>query len=177
MVAQLDGCFVLEQPLNGHCAGIEVKAVMVYPEQAPSQRVLHADVRPIAAFQLACAGLLREAGVRPQDTLVGLGDGAPWVAATLQLMGATVVLDVFHAVGYLDTVMEQLGWDADLRQNERRAWLRGECDAAQWLNTYLPNDDQRQDWSEASCGAARYLLDRVDQMHYPSHRAQGWPIG
>ena len=150
---------------------------MVYPEQAPSQRVLHADVRPIAAFQLACAGLLREAGVRPQDTLVGLGDGAPWVAATLQLMGATVVLDVFHAVGYLDTVMEQLGWDGDLRQNERRAWLRGECDAAQWLNTYLPNDDRRQDWSEASCGATRYLLDRVDQMHYPSYRAQGWPIG
>ena len=177
MVAQLDGCFVLEQPLNGHCAGIEVKAVMVYPEQAPSQRVLHADVRPIAAFQLACAGLLREAGVRPQDTLVGLGDGAPWVAAPLQLMGATVVLDVFHAVGYLDTVMEQLGWDGDLRQNERRAWLRGECDAAQWLNTYLPNDDRRQDWSEASCTAARYLLDRVDQMHYPSYRAQGWPIG
>ena len=56
MVAQLDGCFVLEQPLNGHCAGIEVKAVMVYPEQAPSQRVLHADVRPIAAFPPACAG-------------------------------------------------------------------------------------------------------------------------
>ena len=108
---------------------------------------------------------------------MGLGDGAPWVAATLQLMGATVVLDVFHAVGYLDTVMEQLGWDGDLRQNERRAWLRGECDAAQWLNTYLPNDDRRQDWSEASCTAARYLLDRVDQMHYPSYRAQGWPIG
>ena len=108
---------------------------------------------------------------------MGLGDGAPWVAATLQLMGATVVLDVFHAVGYLDTVMEQLGWDGDLRQNQRRAWLRGECDAAQWLNTYLPNDDRRQDWSEASCTAARYLLDRVDQMHYPSYRAQGWPIG
>lgn len=135
MVAQLDGCYVLEQPQNGHCAGIEVKAMMIYPEQSPGQRVMHADVRPIAEFQPACAGLLREAGVRQQDTLVGLGDGAPWVCATLKLMGAKVVLDVFHAVGYLDTVMEHLGWDESLRREERRAWLRGECDAAQWLNT------------------------------------------
>ena len=51
---------------------------------------------------------------------MGLGDGAPRVAAPLQLMGATVVLDVFHTVGYPDTVMEQPGWDGDLRQNERR---------------------------------------------------------
>ena len=177
MVAQLDGCFVLEQPEGGHCAGIEVKAVVIYPEQAPSQRVMHADVRPIAAFQPACAGLLREAGVRVQDTLVGLGDGAPWVCATLKLMGAQVVLDVFHAVGYLDTVMECLGWDETLRLNERRAWLRGECDAAQWLTTFLPNADVRTGWSEAGCTAARSLLDRVDQMHYPSYRAHGWPIG
>lgn len=177
MVAQLDGCYVLEQPHDGHCAGIEVKAVMVYPEQAPRQRVIHADVRSIGEFQPACAGLLREAGVRPHDTLVGLGDGAPWVSATLRLMGAQVVLDVFHAVGYLDTVMEHLGWDDDLRRSERRAWLRGECDAEQWLTTFLPREDLRQGWSGAGCTAARYLLDRVDQMHYPSYRTQGWPIG
>lgn len=177
MVAQLDGCFVLEQPEGGHCAGIEVKAVMVYPEQAPCQRVMHADVRPIAEFQPACAGLLREAGLHAQDVLVGLGDGAPWVAATLELMGATVVLDVFHAVGYVDTVMEHLGWDEATRLDERRAWLRGEHDAGQWLKTHLPTPPGRHHWSEAGCTAARYLLERVHQMHYPSYRAQGWPIG
>ena len=177
MVAQLDGCYVLEQPQDGHCAGIEVKAVMVYPEQAPRQRVMHADVRPIAEFQPACAGLLREAGVRQQDTLVGLGDGAPWVSATLRLMGAEVVLDVFHAATYLDTLMEHLGWDEDLRRRERQAWLRGECDGAQWLSTSLPREELRQGWNDAGCTAARYLLDRVSQMHYPSYRARGWPIG
>ena len=177
MVAQLDGCYVLEQPHDGHCAGIEVKAVMVYPEQAPRQRVMHADVRVIADFQPACAGLLREAGVRPQDTLVGLGDGALWVSATFRLMGAEVVLDVFHATGYVDTVMEHLGWDEGQRCRERQAWLRGECDGEQWLTTYLPREELRQGWSEAGCGAARYLLDRVEQMHYPTYRARGWPIG
>ncbi len=177
MVAQLDGCYVLEQPQDGHCAGIEVKAVMVYPEQAPRQRVMHADVRPIAEFQPACAGLLREAGVRQQDTLVGLGDGAPWVSATLRLMGAEVVLDVFHAATYLDTLMEHLGWDEDLRRRERQAWLRGECDGEQWLSTSLPREELRQGWNDAGCTAARYLLDRIDQMHYPSYRARGWPIG
>ena len=149
MVAQLDGCYVLEQPQEGHCAGIEVKAVMVYPEQAPRQRVMHADVRPIAEFQPACAGLLREAGVRQQDTLVGLGDGAPWVSATLRLIGAEVVLDVFHAATYLDTLMEHLGWDEDLRRRERQAWLRGECDGEQWLSTFLPKEELRQGWSDA----------------------------
>lgn len=177
MVAQLDGCYVLEQPEQGHCAGIEVKAVMVYPQCSPSQRVIHADVQPIAAFQPACAGLLREAGVRRADTLVGLGDGAPWVAATLRLMGAHVVLDVFHAASYLDVVMEHLGWDEELRRSERRAWLRGECDAQQWLITHLPPPERRQAWSEAGSTAARYLLERVDQMHYPTYHAAGWPIG
>lgn len=177
MVAQLDGCYVLGQPENGHCPGIEVKAMMVYPEQAPQQRVIHADVRPVAEFQPACAGLLREAGLRAGDTLVGLGDGAPWVAKTLELIGAKVVLDVFHAAGYLDTVMQELGWDEPLRREERRAWMRGEHDAAQWLKTHLPAPEQRQHWSEAGCTAARYLLERTDQMHYPTYRAQGWPIG
>lgn len=177
MVVQLDGCYVLGQPVEGHCPGVEIKAVVVYPEQAPLQRVMHADVRPIAEFQPACAGLLREAGVRASDTLVGLGDGAPWVADTLRLMGAHVVLDVFHAVSYLDTVMEQLGWDEVLRQDERRAWLRGECDAQQWLSTHLPPAALRPSWSEAGSTAARYLLERVDQMHYPTYRSAGWPIG
>lgn len=177
MVAQLDGCVVLGQPDDGRCPGIEVKAVMVYPELAPGHRVVHADVRPIAEFQPACAGLLREAGLRAQDVLVGLGDGAPWVAATLELMGAAVVLDVFHAVSYVDTVMEHLGWNEPTRLDERRAWLRGEHDAEQWLKTHLPAPPGRRHWSEAGCTAARYLLDRVEQMHYPSYRAQGWPIG
>ena len=177
MVAQLDGCIVLGRPEHGHCPGIEVKALMVYPELAPQQRVIHADVRPIAEFQPACAGLLREAGLRAHDVLVGLGDGAPWVANTLELMGATVVLDVFHAVSYVDTVMEQLGWDEQTRLQERRAWLRGEHDAGTWLTTYLPSPERRQHWSDAGCVAARYLLERVLQMHYPAYRARGWPIG
>ncbi len=110
MVVQQGGCYVLEQPDQGHYVGTEVKAAVVYPEQAPTRRVMHADVRPITEFQPACAGLLREAGVRTSDTLVGLGDGATWVALTLRLIGAHVVLDVFRAVSYLDVVMEQLGW-------------------------------------------------------------------
>ena len=177
MVAQLDGCIVLEQPQDGRCGGLEIKAMMVYPQQAPQQRVIHADVCTAVAFQPACAGLLREAGLRANDTLVGLGDGAPWVAATLKLIGAQVVLDVFHAVSYVDTVMLALGWDEPTRQAERRSWLRGEQDATTWLKTFLPNAAQRLEWSEASCTAARYLQERVEQMHYPSYRERGWPIG
>lgn len=177
MVAQLDGCIVLGQPEDGRCPGIEVKAVMVYPELAPQQRVLHADVCSASDFQPACVGLLREAGVRQNDTLVGLGDGAAWVSATLKLMSAQVVLDVYHAVEYVDSVMQELGWDDRIRQEERQAWLRGQRDAATWLNMHLPTKQGRQGWSETGCNAARYLLERVEQMHYPTYRARGWPIG
>jgi len=177
IVTQLDGCIVLGQPEEGRCPGIEVKSVMVYPQQAPQQRVMHSDVCTSHDFQPACAGLLREAGVREHDVLVGLGDGAAWVSATLRLMGAHVVLDVFHAVEYADTVMRELGWNEAIRLEERQAWFRGERDAALWLEMYLPTPQGCQAWSEAGCIAARYLLERVEQMHYPQYRQQGWPIG
>ena len=176
MVTQLDGCIVLGQPEEGRCGGIEVKSVMVYPQQAPQQRVMHSDVCTAHDFQPTCAGLLREAGVRENDVLVGLGDGAAWVSATLRLMGAHVVLDVFHAVQYADVVMQEFGWNEAIRLEERQAWFRGERDAAQWLTLYLPGTHERQGWSVAGCGAARYLLERVEQMHYPQYRQQGWPI-
>ncbi len=177
MVAQIDGCIVLEQPENGRCSGLEVKSVMVYPENAPQQRVMHSDVCSAEMFRPACAGLLREAGIRENDVLVGLGDGATWVAQTLRLMNAKVILDVYHAVDYVDTVMQELGWGEELRAEERQAWLRGTCDAAEWLATYLPTEKARQGWSEAGCTAVRYLMTRIAQMHYPEYRKQGWPIG
>lgn len=177
MVAQLDGCIVLGRPEEGQCPGVEVKSMVVYPEQAPQERAMHSDVCTAEAFRPACAGLLREAGVRENDVLIGLGDGAAWVAQTLRLLGAKVVLDVYHAANYVDTVMQELGWDDALRAEERRAWLRGEYSGAQWLRTHLPTEQQRQKWSETGCTAARYLLERVNQMDYPEYRRQGWPIG
>lgn len=177
MVAQLDGCIVLGRPEDGQCPGVEVKSMVVYPEQAPQERVMHSDVCTADAFRPACAGLLREAGLRENDVLIGLGDGAPWVAQTLRLMGANVVLDVYHATDYVDTVMQELGWNDELRAEERRAWLRGECNGTDWLQTYLPPEEKRQHWSEAGCTAARYLLERRGQMDYPRYREQDWPIG
>lgn len=177
MVAQLDGCIVLGRPEEGECPGIEVKSMLVYPEQAPQERVMHADVCTAEAFRPACAGLLREAGLRENDVLVGLGDGALWVAQTLRLIGAKVVLDVYHATDYVDTVMQELGWDEELRAEERRAWLRGEWSGTEWLQTHLPLEENRQKWSDAGCTAVRYLMERRNQMDYPEYRGQGWPIG
>lgn len=177
MVAQLDGCIVLGRPEEGRCSGVEVKSMVVYPEQAPQERVMHSDVCTAEAFRPACAGLLREAGVRENDVLIGLGDGAIWVAQTLRLLGAKVILDVYHAASYVDTVMQELGWDEALRADERRAWLRGERSGTEWLQTYLPPEKKRGKWSESGCIAARYLLEREYQMDYPEYRNQGWPIG
>ena len=58
----------------------------------------------------------------------GLRDLLPELGASHSL------LDVFHAVGYLDTLLEALGYTADQRLEQRQRWLRGEVDGTCYLH-------------------------------------------
>lgn len=177
MVMQLDGCVVSGQPQQGRCMGMEVKAVCVYPQQAPSVREIYAEIGEAQQFASPCAGLLRSAGLRQGDVLVGLGDGAAWVMNLFLLLGAIPVLDVFHGVMYLDTVMQQLGWSEQERGVERAAWLRGSHAARDWLHSFVPSAEQRVGWTPEALVAVRYLEARIDLMDYPTYRERHWPIG
>ncbi len=56
-------------------------------------------------------GLLRFAGLTEQGVLIGLADGAVWIADLFVDLGVhRHVLDVFHASQYLETVMIALAW-------------------------------------------------------------------
>lgn len=177
MVLQADGCFVLGQAETGGCPGVEVKAAAVYPVNAPRERVLFADVIEARQMLGCCSGLLRAAGVRQDDTIIGLSDGAVWIGGMFETLGIPHVLDVYHSSQYQERVMTAAGWTEAERELERRSWLRGEIDGGQWLSLFVPGPEKRTGWDEEARAAVSYLQARVGLMAYPSYKAKGWPIG
>lgn len=177
MVLQIDGVYVLGRPDAGQCSGIEIKTALLYPQASPGERWMLADVVGASGFLPPVAGLLAQAGVTPQDTLIGLGDGAPWLENILDTLAAVRITDVYHSCEYLETLMQALGWDEEQRSSQRRAWCRGEWAARAWLSQHLPEPDVWLGWDDAAKSALYYFENRLDNMDYPDFRAEGYPIG
>jgi hypothetical protein len=176
MALELDGVRVQGQPVEGVCEGVELKTALVYPIQSPSQRTRVAGVIKAKDFVNVIAGLLRQAGVRQQDHLIALSDGAIWIADLLELLGILQILDVFHAAEYFEKVLVALSWDEELRSAERRSLLRGEIDMGLWLATFLGTANTSA-WNEEARTALQYLQARTHLMTYPTFKARGYPIG
>lgn len=151
---------------------------MLYPYYRPSERYLLAKGCEASAFTPLVAGLLRAAGVRQQDELIGVSDGALWIERLFEYVGVTAqVIDVYHATDYLEEVMVALGWDAARRAGERQRWCRGEVNAAAWLEAHLPRSEVWLAWPAEALVALRYLEARQERMAYRDYRAREWPIG
>jgi len=180
MVVQADGVYVQERdkPVQGQCEGREVKQVLFYPNSSPSERDSYASTVAIDDFIPLAQGLMRQAGVRQDDVLIGVGDGAAWVEGLFDCLGVEQrILDVYHATGYLDQIMLALGWDDETRLAHRCSWQRGDINARVWLKHYLPPPEDWLAWDEASQAALRYLETRLDQLDYCDFKAKGYPIG
>ena len=136
-----------------------------------------ADKCSAEVFLPALAGLLGEAKVTAQDTLVGLGDGAAWIDNIFAHLDAVRITDVYHAVAYLDLVMQALNWSEPERAKHRRAWCSAEVSARDWLQAHGPDPERWFAWDEEAVTALRYLEKRLDSMDYPSFAAKGYPIG
>lgn len=178
-VIEADGMFVMERdkPCPGRCEGREVKQAVLYSLGNPEQRHYLASAEPIEAFAPLVHGLQRQQGMRQQDRLIAVADGAPWLASLFEDLGVSVrILDVFHAREYLDTVMLALGFDERKREAERFSWYRGDINARVWLKHYLPDPEQWLSWTDEALQALNYL-ERLDQMDYFNFREQGFPIG
>lgn len=185
-VIETDGCFVLERAKadSGGLEGREVKSLIIYPLNQPTRRVSLSSPVAIAECRLLAQGLLRQAGVCQGDICLGVGDGAPWVRDLLYSLGCVDnVLDVFHAVSYLDKVLLEIGYSDEERLEERKAWLKGEVDGALWLQTtqahYNLSDDLLKSWTDEALEAWTYLQKHARQgaLAYPHFKAQGWVIG
>jgi hypothetical protein len=160
------------------CPGMEVKSVVLYPQQSPSERYMLADIRRSNELLPRVSGLLRVAGVRQQDTLVGLGDGADWIAKHFEHLGAIPIIDVYHSCGYLEKLMKALNWSASKRAYHRQQWFQGKVAARNWLDRHLPDDPEVWfAWPKEAQEALRYLEQRKDAMDYPDYLAKGYPIG
>lgn len=177
MVLQIDGVYVLGQPEQGVCPGLELKTAILYPQDAPSQRFMVADRCSAEDFLPLLLGLLERAGVTPADTLLGLADGAAWIDNIFEHLNAVRITDVYHAAEYLDEIMQTLAWDEATRSQHRRSWYRGEVDARDWLSRHLPDVDVWLAWDEATRKALHYLETRLDSMAYAHFKAKDYPIG
>ena len=184
-VVEADGCFVLERnKAEKGLEGREVKSLIIYPLNQPGERVSLSSSVSIAEFRPLAQGLLRQAGIRQGDICLGVGDGAPWVRDLLQELGVRhSLLDVFHAVGYLDTLLQALAYSDAERREERRRWLRGEVDGRSWLQAiqarYNLTDECLQSFSAEAQTAWNYLHSHARQgaLAYPEFKDKGWVIG
>ena len=177
MVLQLDGVYVLGCPEAGRCPGLEIKSAVFYPQNSPGQRWMLADRCSAEDFLPLLASLLTEAKLTPQDTLLGLGDGAAWIDTIFSYLGALRITDVYHAAEYLDLVMQAMDWDEQTRASHRRDWYRADISARDWLKQHLPDPERWLTWSDKAITALRYLEKRLDSMDYPLYKAKGYPIG
>lgn len=129
-------------------------------------------------------GLLRQAGIRRQDVCLGLGDGTPWVVDLLKELGCEdSLLDVYHAVGYLDKVLRELHYSEHERLAERKRWLKAKVDGAQWLQTTAREHEideyAKLLWSAEAQNAWDYLSTHAKRgaLAYPRYKTAGWCIG
>ncbi len=196
VVVEADGTFVTERdkPVPGSIEGREVKQLLFYPNNSPSQRESYAAPVGVDDFTPLAHGLMRHAGVKQHDCLIGIADGASWLDTLFNSLGVHQrILDVYHAVEYLERVMVFWGWDEKSRLEERKRWYRGEVNGQARLKalteTLINAGKEHADpatWSsEAKCPVKRvqtnwsYLNTHAErgELEYAAFRAQGWPIG
>jgi hypothetical protein len=164
----------------------EIKSAVLYQKNTPSERYQISALLGVEAFTPLVLGLLRFAGVSLTDRLVGLSDGAAWIASIFADACVNVhILDVFHAAEYFETVLLGLGWNEAARGAERGRLLRGEIDMRSWLNFHItpsrtqalalePNGTLKLKVSQALA----YLEKQTELLHttYPRFKALGLEV-
>jgi hypothetical protein len=152
----------------------ELKVALLYPMRNPYKRWYCCHLGSSNEFAPLLHGLLREAGLNQADELIGISDGALWIAELMGDLGVhRHILDVFHASSYLETLMLALGWDESLRSHTRQDLLRGNLDVQRWLNTLSPSE--RTTLDDDAQKALRYLEKQaaLDHTTYPKFKDEG----
>lgn len=172
-IIECDGKFVPIWTKEKHLEWREVKSCVLYPMKSPSERYYLSHLGNAESFSARVHGLLRHAGVTQHDQLIGVSDGALWIAELMGDLGVhRHILDVYHASTYFETLMLALGWQEPERELERRALLRGEIDVQKWLNKHVPSGAEL---NEEAQSALAYLSKQamLDHTCYPKFKAEG----
>jgi hypothetical protein len=156
----------------------EVKSAVLYQKNTPSERYQLSGVYTVEVFTILLMGLLRFARVSQIDRLVGLSDGAVWIANVFGNVGVNHhILDVFHASSYFETLMQGLGFSQEKRTRERSALLRGEIDVFAWINWNVTNP-KRAALHDDATKALSYLEKQSQLLHttYPQFKRLGLEV-
>jgi hypothetical protein len=186
IVVEADGSYVRERdkPVAGSIEGREVKQVLFYANSSPGRRESYAA--PVSSEELLplAHGLMRHAGVKLHDQLIGIGDGASWLDSLFESLGVSRrILDVYHAVEYLERLMVYWEWDEQRRLEERKRWYRGEVNGSVRLGelkeTVKEELGEPARWSFEAQTDLAYLQTHAarGELEYADFKAQGWPIG
>ena len=143
-----------------------------------SERYQLSVLHGVERFTTLLLGLLRFAGVSQADCLVGLSDGAVWIANVFADACVNChVLDVFHASSYLETLMLGLGWNEPERAAERCCLQRGQIDLRSWLNVHV-RPEEAQTLMAEPLKALQYLERQTELLHttYPKFKALGLEV-
>jgi alcohol dehydrogenase class IV len=65
----------LGQPTDHKCNGIEVKTLVLFATDEPQKREIFAEVCEASTLTNVSSGLFRQANIRQQDDIIGLGGG------------------------------------------------------------------------------------------------------
>ncbi len=186
MVVEADGTFVTERdkPVPGSMEGREVKQVLFYANSSPSARESYAAPVSADEFLPLAHGLMRHALVKEHDLLIGIGDGASWLDNLFKSLGVDRrILDVYHAVEYLERLLVYWQWDEADRLQERRRWYRGEVNGslrlAELKEGLKEGLSEPATWSYEAQTDYAYLQTHAarGELEYAHFKEQGWPIG
>jgi hypothetical protein len=181
-ILEVDGTLVptrvIDEAGNVQVEYREVKSAVVYQKNTPSQRYQFSGIYGAEAFTILVLGLLRFARVSQADCLVGLSDGAAWIANLFASADVNYhILDVFHASSYFETLTLGLDWTQEKRDRERASLLRGELDVFAWINWNVSNA-QRALLKDDALLALNYLEKQANLLHttYPRFKRLGLEV-
>jgi hypothetical protein len=134
------------------------------------------------AFRGRLWALCLRAGIRQQDRVVVIGDGAEWIDQTASLLfpRSMRILDYYHASERIWAVAFAR-WGEGTRQG--RGWAESKlhhlkAGQVRQVIASMRRLEMRTDEGRAIRSAAiKYLKGRVEQMKYEQYREAGLPIG
>ncbi len=144
-------------------------------------RIYGATLGTLENVSLLWEQTARQAGLKEQTVVHGLGDGAPWIVQLFQdNFGAQgrYLIDFYHVSEYLAAAAQKIAGPKQAAQ-----WLRKQKsrlatgEVKKILRSLEPHREAPPAVETPVADALRYLQSRLEHLHYPAALKAGWPIG